>query len=69
MVVNDTCNNFCNVTAQNAPSMNRAPWAKFTTPQRAENDREAEGDQRIGAALVEAVQNLQKDRVHHPTPE
>ena len=31
------------------------------------NYGQAQGDQRIGAALVEAIKNLQKDRVHRLT--
>ena len=35
-------------------------------PQRAEDQGQTEGDQRIGRALVEAVQKLKKDCVHGP---
>ena len=34
--------------------------------ERAEDQRQAERDQRVGAALVEAVEQLREDRVHGP---
>ncbi len=36
--------------------------------ERAEDQRQPERDQRVGAALVEPVQDLEEDRVHRRVP-
>ncbi len=44
------------------------PVSEVHHPERAEDQRQSERDQRIGAALVEPVEDLEEDGVHDGGP-
>jgi hypothetical protein len=67
MVVNDTDSKRFSVTAQKAPIMNNAPWAKLTTPS-VPKMRVSPRAISAYAALVQTVQDLKKYRVHRSQP-